>query len=83
MGGGPDWRTNRRGQEKSLSLVDVVRFVIVTLQTWAKQRAWAELTISVSNGQIITVHEHKTHRDGLPGSDIRHKAEIRSIASGL
>ena len=44
---------------------------------------WAELTISVSNGQIITVHEHKTHRDGLPGSDIRHKAEIRSIASGL
>lgn len=54
---------------KGLALVDVLRFIITTLITWAQTRSYGEIRIVVQGGQIEFVHESRSHRDRLPNTD--------------
>ena len=54
---------------RNLALRDVMRFVITTLVKWAQDRSWGELKITVQDGQIIFVTEHRSYRDQLPKVD--------------
>lgn len=51
---------------KSHSLVDVIRFIIVTLTKMATRREWGEVVITVQQGQIITVTTKQSYQNTLP-----------------
>lgn len=59
----------------ALSLRDVVRFVVQWCVGMAQRKGWGELKISVQAGHIMVVHEHRTHRHGLPGEEPEIAAE--------
>lgn len=51
---------------EALPLTGVIKFVIMTLQAWARRRQWGELRIVVQFGQIYIVTEHRSYRGGVP-----------------
>jgi len=53
-------------QPKPIGLGDLIRFLIVTLVRWAQREEYGEIRITVSKGQIMTVHENLSYRGSLP-----------------
>lgn len=69
--------------QSGMSLVEVVRFVISTLINMAQNRAWGEIRITVQGGQVLFVHESRSHRDRLPeaGADGDQVRRVLAAAS--
>lgn len=62
---------------KPMAMKDVIRFLIWTLTGWATKKTWGEITITVQDGQVVFVHEHKSYRDRLPDMDSQAVAEVK------
>lgn len=54
---------------KAFSLVETVRYVIVTLTRMAHRNEWGEIRINVQKGQIITVNQNLSFQGHLPAAD--------------
>jgi hypothetical protein len=54
------------GPAKALSLVDVIKFLIVTLTKMAAAKEWGEVRITVQGGQVMFVHQNLSYKDHLP-----------------
>jgi hypothetical protein len=68
-------------QKPAHSLAAVIRFIILTLTRWARQKTFGEIVITCQAGQIITVRETTSHQAGELPSDERHPdQEARTVA---
>lgn len=66
-------------KDNSISLAELVKFLMATLVKWARTRQFGEIRIVVQDGKIQGVHESCSYREGLPNRDTAEQAALKAV----